>query len=103
MEETMPKTREKYLVFGVDLYHVRNRNEKRLIKSMMEIITAKGLEKELSSEDLKDIYAYALNQLEARYSQQGTIVLRDPVRKAKIDKVVNEALVLVMNHPKNRA
>ena len=96
----MSKIREKYLVLGVDLYHVRNRNEKRLIKSMMEIITAKGLEDKLSPEALKDIYAYALNQLEARYTQQGTVVLRDPVRKEKIDKVVNEAIVLVMNHPK---
>ncbi|MCL1939277.1 MAG: late competence development ComFB family protein [Desulfovibrionaceae bacterium] len=98
----MPKTREKYVVFGVDLYHVRNRNEQRVVKSMTEIITAKGLENEFSSEDVKDIYAYALNQLEARYAQQGTIVLRDPIRKEKIDQIVAEAVSLVLNNPKDR-
>jgi alcohol dehydrogenase class IV len=98
----MPKTRDKYVVLGVDLYHVRNRNEQRIAKSMAEIIAAKGLENEFSSEDLKDIYAYALNQLEARYAQQGTIVLGDPIRKEKIDRIVTEAVTLVMNNPKDR-
>jgi len=97
----MPKTREKYVVLGVDLYHVRNRNEQRIAKSMTELIAAKGLEGKLSPGDIKDIYAYALNQLEARYCQQGTIVLRDPVRNEAIDQIVTEAIRLVMNNPKN--
>jgi len=96
----MPKTREKYVVLGVDLYHVRNRNEQRVVKRMSETIAEKRLENRLSSEDIKDIYAYALNQLESRYTQQGTIVLRDPVRKEKIDRFVAEAITLVMTHPK---
>jgi len=96
----MPKTREKYVVLGVDLYHVRNRNEQRVVKRMSETIAEKRLENRLSSEDIKDIYAYALNQLESRYTQQGTIVLRDPVRKEKIDRIVAEAITLVMTHPK---
>jgi ethanolamine ammonia-lyase small subunit len=98
----MPKTRGKYVVLGVDLYHVRNRHAQRIAKSMIEIITAKGLENEFSSEDVKDIYAYALNQLEARYAQHGTIILRDPVRKNTVDKIVAEAVTLVMSHPKGK-
>jgi predicted MPP superfamily phosphohydrolase len=96
----MPKTREKYVMLGIDLYHVRNRNEQRVVKRMSEAIAEKRLENRLSSEDIKDIYAYALNQLESRYTQQGTIVLRDPVRKEKIDRIVAEAITLVMTHPK---
>jgi len=98
----MPKTREKYLVLGVDLYHVRNRNEWRIIKRMREVFAERSLENKLAPEDVKDIYAYALNQLEARYTQQGTIVLRDPVRKEEIDRFVAEAITLVMAHPKNK-
>ena len=97
----MPKTREKYVVLGVDLYHVRNRNEQRVAKSMNEIIEQKQLEGALTPEDIKDVYAYALNQLAPRYTQQGTIVLRDPVRKEEVDKIVNEAFALVMNNPKS--
>ena len=98
----MPKTREKYVVLGVDLYHVRNRNEQRIVKYMIEAIAEQGLENKLSPEDIKDIYAYALNQLDSRYTQQGTIVLRDPVRNEMIDRVVDEAITLVMAHPKNK-
>ena len=97
----MSKTREKYVVLGIDLYHVRNRNEQRVVKRMSEAIAEKRLENKLSSEDIKDIYAYALNQLEPRYTQQGTIVLRDPVRKEKIGRIVDEAITLVMAHPKD--
>ena len=98
----MPNTREKYIVFGVDLYHVRSRNEQRVAKSMIAAIERQKLEGELSAEDIKDIYAYALNQLEPRYTQQGTIVLRDPVRKEKVDKIVSEAITLVYSNPKSQ-
>ena len=97
----MPKTRQKYVVLGVDLYHVRNRNDQRVAKSMGEVIEQKKLEGLLTPEDIKDIYAYALNQLAPRYTQQGTIVLRDPVRKEEVDEIVGEAIALVMNNPKN--
>ncbi len=96
----MSKTREKYLVLGIDLYHVRNRNEQRVAKSMNKLIGQKKLDEAFSSGDLKDIYAYALNQLEPRYAQQGTIVLRDPVRAEKVDAIVTEAIALVRGNPK---
>ena len=98
----MPNTREKYLVLDVDLYHVRNRAERRVAQSMNERIAEKGLENELSPGDVKDIYAYALNQLQSRYSQQGTIILREPVRKERIDMIVEEAIKVVIHNPKRR-
>ncbi len=61
----------------------------------------KKLENELSADEIRDIYAYALNQLEPRYAQRGTIILRDPVRKEKVAAVVDEAITLVINNPKS--
>jgi len=98
----MAETREKYMALGVDLYNVRNRNEQRVVKRMSEAIAEQRLENKLSQQDIKDIYAYALNQLESRYTQQGTIVLRDPVRNEQIDRIVDEAITLVMAHPKDK-
>ena len=96
----MPKTREKYLVAGVDLYHVRNRNELRVAKCLNELIVGKGLD-DIDPNVVKDAYAYALNTLPARYTQQGTIVLRDPVQSREIEKTVSEALLHVMKNPKD--
>ena len=98
----MTETREKYMALGVDLYNVRNRNEQRVVKRMGAAIAEQHLEDKLSSQDIKDIYAYALNQLESRYTQQGTIVLRDPVRNEQIDRIVDEAITLIMAHPKDK-
>lgn len=95
----MPKTREKYVVAGVDLYHVRNRNEKRVADSLRALLEKRKL-KNLAPDILKDAFAFALNALPARYTQRGTIVLRDPVRRADIDKAVAEALDHVRKHPK---
>lgn len=95
----MSKTRSLYLVAGVDVYHVRNRNEQRVVKSLNAHLARSGLT-DLSPETIKDTYAYALNNLFPRYTQQGTIVLRDPVRKETIDAVVAEALEHVIKNPK---
>ncbi|MDL2216803.1 late competence development ComFB family protein [Desulfovibrio sp. OttesenSCG-928-M14] len=95
----MPKTREKYIVAGVDLYHLRNRNEKRVIRCLAETITRLQI-KNLSAEAVSDACALALNQLPARYTQRGTIVLRDPVTKRSVEKAVAEALEHVLHHPK---
>lgn len=96
----MSKTREKYVVAGVDLYHVCNRNELRVAKSLADLIESKQLD-DISPEAIKDVFAYALNQLPARYTQQGTIVLRDPVRSEDIDQVVADALLYILQNPKN--
>lgn len=95
----MPKTREKYIVAGVDLYHVRNRNELRVAKTLSDLIESKGLD-DIDANVVKDVYAFALNNMPARYTQQGTIVLRDPVRSETIEQVVSDALLHILKNPK---
>ena len=95
----MSKNREKYIVAGIDLYHVRNRNELRVIKCLVEELERLGLT-EIPRKVLEDSYALALNQLPSRYTQQGTIVLRDPVKKMTIEDVVTASVNHVLKNPK---
>ena len=95
----MSAAREKYIVAGVDLYHIRNRNEQRVIRCLLEEIERLGLT-DVSPETIQDSYALALNNLPARYAQQGTIVLRDPVKKMTIEDVVTASIKHVLDNPK---
>ena len=95
----MSKNREKYIVGGVDLYHVRNRNEQRVIRCLLEEVERLGPEN-ISQKAIEDSYALALNQLPARYTQVGTIVLRDPVKKMTIEDIVAASVTHVLTHPK---
>ena len=99
-EESMSNTRDKYIVAGVDLYHVRNRNEQRVIRCLQEEIDRLGMT-DIPPKVIEDSYALALNNLPARYAQQGTIVLRDPVKKMTIEDVVTASVKHVINNPKN--
>jgi hypothetical protein len=95
----MPKTREKYLIAGVDVYHVRNRNERRVAQRLGAQIENLGLT-DLAPETIRDAYACALNNLPARYTQEGTIVLREPVRAPAIDAAVADGLARALRAPK---
>ena len=95
----MSVAREKYIVAGVDLYHIRNRNEQRVIRCLTEEIERLGL-RNVPPELIQDSYALALNNLPARYTQQGTIVLRDPVKKMSIEGAVTAAVKHVLDNPK---
>lgn len=96
----MPKTREKYLIAGVDVYHVRNRNELRVAKCLEQHISDKGLD-DIAPELVRDAFALALNKLQPRYTQQGTIVLRDPVTQEAVEEIVTQSLLHVMKNPKD--
>ena len=96
----MQKQRRKYVVDSVDLFHLRNRNETRVAECMREILDTMK-DEFFSDKALQDIYAYSLNQLPARYTHAGTIVLNDPVRKAAIRKVVRAAFDFVTANPKD--
>ncbi|MDR2161928.1 MAG: late competence development ComFB family protein [Desulfovibrio sp.] len=98
--ETMREQRAKYLVDSIDMYNLRNRNELRVAECMREILETMIYET-ISEKDLKDVYAYSLNQLPARYAQNGTIVLNDPVRRSAVLKVVRDAFTFVMDNPKD--
>jgi hypothetical protein len=91
--------REDYIFSGTDFYTVRNRNEGRVLKSMAANKDIQALN-DPGGDTARDIYAMALNLLSPRYTQSGTIVLRDPVRKSSVDEAVCRALQQVLNHPK---
>ena len=95
----MSAAREKYIVAGVDLYHIRNRNEQRVIRCLVEEVERLGLTY-VAPEAIQDAYALALNNLPARYAQRGTIVLRDPVKKMTIEDVVTASIKHVLDNPK---
>ncbi len=95
----MSERRDKYIVDGVDVFMVRNRNESRVTECMREVLDTMK-DKYFSEKALRDIYAYSLNQIPARYTQSGTIVLRDPVRKDAVRKIVRKAFDVVTNNPK---
>jgi hypothetical protein len=98
-EEYMSDIRKKYIVAGVDLYHVRNRNEQRVIQCLQREINRLGIT-DFPPDVLEDSYALALNQLPSRYTQRGTIVLRDPVKTPTIEDAVASALQHVLDNPK---
>ncbi len=87
----------------VDFSAVKNRNEKKVIKAMEKFYEKyKGTARIelLSTKDYQDVYALVLNALPARYTQNSTIVLGDPVREEDIVEAVFDAFDTVLNHPK---
>ena len=91
--------RDKYKMGDVDFFNIRNRNEGRVIKMLQEYLRHKDSSL-LSDKDLQDMYALAMNVLPPRYTQRGTIVLRDPVTKREIYAALEDAYDQVMNRPK---
>ena len=89
-----------YIIAGVDVTDVRNRNESRIVEKMREALEQKGAP-ELSPQSVRDAYALALNLLPARYKQSGTIILREPIRESHLDDAVSRALKQVMQKPKD--
>jgi len=91
--------RDKYKMGDVDFFNIRNRNEGRVIKVLQEFVQRKG-NLLISEKDLQDIYALTLNTLPPRYTQRGTIVLRDPVTKREIFAALEDAYDQVVEWPK---
>ena len=91
---------DRYQVGGVDFFEVRNRNEARVVEKLREALTELG-NPELPEKVLRDAYALALNQLPARYTQSGTIVLREPIRESHLREAVAKALSQVLAYPKS--
>jgi len=89
-----------YIIAGVDVTDVRNRNEARIVEKMRKALERKDAPV-LSTQGVRDAYALALNLLPSRYKQSGTIVLREPIRESHLDDAVSRALKQVMQKPKN--
>ncbi|MFW5931406.1 MAG: late competence development ComFB family protein, partial [Desulfosalsimonas sp.] len=49
--------------------------------------------------NIQDIYALALNMLPARYTQQFSIVLKDPVTDQEVSEALHKAVQRVRDNP----
>lgn len=99
MEKKMADLFERYTFEDVNLLFVRNKNEKRVIEAMRLILPADYPNFTPNALDIQDIYALALNSLAPRYVQQGSIVLREPVKLDTIDAAVRDAIETVSRRP----
>lgn len=89
----------RYLIGGVDVSDIRNRNEARIAEKMRETLELMG-NPTLPEQSIRDAYALALNFLPARYKQGGTIVLREPIRESHLREAAARALKQVLAQPK---
>lgn len=96
------KKKNAYIFDGVDLGRIRNRNEVRVIAHMRELL---GQYPDFSPDVIavQDIYALALNHLPARYAQEFSIVLKDPVTDADVREAVQKAIDTVLGNPTDKA
>lgn len=95
----MSKKESQYALSGLNVSDIRNRNEIRVVKALRKAL--EHLNSPLAPHTIMDIYALALNDLPARYTQTGTIVLGDPIKEETIAQVVQAAIERVLAHPKS--
>ncbi len=96
----MPKkVKDKEALENIDFSAVHNRNEARVLKELKKMYSELP-EAARNSKAIQDIYALALNSLPARYTQPGSIVLREPVRVEHIQAAIREAAGTASIRPK---
>jgi hypothetical protein len=86
------------LIEEVDLSRIRNRNEERVERLMGEVLV-EFTEYRFEDLDIQDIYALTLNKLPARYKQQMSIILREPVSDDTVKDKIRESIRTVMERP----
>ncbi len=79
---------------------VKNRNEERVQTILMDVIKEYA-DKEPTCQDLRDIYACALNKLPARYAQTESKVYYEPVSDESIRDAVVGAVITVLIRPRS--
>ncbi|MFO7860981.1 MAG: late competence development ComFB family protein [Desulfosalsimonas sp.] len=92
------RSENRYQFLGVDLSGIRNRNEFRVIRLLPEVLEQYP-EVEQNVVNIQDIYALALNLLPARYTQQFSIVLKDPVSGDEVKDALRQAIERVRDNP----
>ncbi|MBU2645329.1 late competence development ComFB family protein [bacterium] len=92
--------KEDYEVFGVSMANIRNKNEKKVIEFMKKLIP-QFPEFDYCTICLQDVYALSLNQLTARYTQSGTIVLKKDLADDDFRDVVESAIETVTKNVKH--
>ena len=91
---------EKYKLNGVSLNKIRNKNEVRVIHYMPSVLE-EFLDYHPDPLDVEDIYALTLNRLPPRYTQQGSIILREEVTEHEIKETIRHAIEVVIKNPKH--
>ncbi len=87
-----------YKIGTVSVERIRNRNERRVIRLMPEVL-AEFLDYRPEGMDVEDIYALTLNRLPPRYVQRGTIILREPLTDEEIRHEIRRAVEQVEKNP----
>ncbi len=98
MDRKTEQQMRKYAVGEINLFHVRNRNEVRVVRALPGIL-AEYPDFKPETLDMEDIYALALNSLAPRYVQHGTIVLNEPVNDEEIVEALRFAVEKVRHSP----
>ncbi len=92
-------TPKQLFIRDIDVTNIRNRNEKRVVKLIPEILDEYYEDFIFDPLDLQDIYALTLNLLPARYVQTGSIILSDRLSDYEIKSRIRDAVERVLEHP----
>ena len=92
--------KDAYIINGVDLSEVRNRNEILVIAAMKEVIEPNS-HVDGCSLCIEDLYALILSRIPACYAQKGSVILHPEISKAEILEIVQNAVTLITQNPKH--
>lgn len=84
---------------GVDVSKIKNRNERRVIELIPEILDEYYEDYIFEDLDIQDIYALALNLVPAGYAQPGSIVLSNRLSDYEIKSKIRSAVERVLDNP----
>lgn len=84
---------------GVDVSKIRNRNERRVIELLPEILDEYYEDYIFEDLDIQDIYALTLNLVPAGYAQPGSIVLSNRLSDYEIKSKIRSAVERVLDNP----
>ena len=88
----------KYIFRGINLNDIRNRNELKVIALFPEILNEYP-DFEPNLIDIQDIYALTLNLLPAFYTQEFSIVLKNPIDDQRVRDALVRAVEIVIANP----
>jgi len=87
-----------YNVEGFSLFHIRNRNELRVINMIKEVLPAFP-EFDRCRICFEDVYALALSRVPAQYAQVGSIIIKNEITDDTIRDSVYEAFKAIIENP----
>ncbi len=89
---------DKYTSFGVSLENVRNAWETKVIKCMDKVLPDFP-DFDYCSICIQDVYALAMNQLNSKYIQQGSVMIKKEYNSNDFRDIIEHAVEKVMKKP----